>query len=165
MASIIACSLNEPKKNQRRGTMIECARKKKINYYGVKKVDKKIVDMLTGKSNEKLYTLSEARGKAMGMMTRANKLHDWIKQFKNQENKKDKVKKWTEELEEIKVSYRKMAQIVKKLTEEDKKLNEEMQKIKAAKEKEAEDKKKRIEERKKKAEDKKKKNSKKKSKK
>lgn len=136
MSSIIACGVSEPRKNQRRGSMMECARKKKINYFGVKKVDQKIVDMLTGKSKNKIYTLNEATGSALGIASRAKKVHGWIVQHKDNKKKIEKVKEWEKELEVLKTRYKNMVQIVEQLKKEDKKLKEEMQKIKEANEKE-----------------------------
>lgn len=155
MSSYIACGVRDPTKNQRRGSMMECARKKKINYYGMQKVDKVISDILSGKSPDKLYTLAEARGRLFGLKGRATKVHGWIVQFKNQENKKEKVAKWKAELEVLKKDYARMAALVESLMKEDKKIQAEIQAIKDKKEKEKkkkeELKKQREEERKKKA--------------
>jgi len=136
MSSLIACGVGDLKKNQRRGTMLECARKKKINYFGVKKADKIIIDMMTGKSKNKIYTLPEARGRAMGLMTRAKKVHGWIVNAGDQEKRTDKVKQWKEELEKLKVDYKKMVPIVERLMKEDKEMKETLRKIKEKKEEE-----------------------------
>jgi hypothetical protein len=40
----IYCGTNKPTKNQRIGSLKECAEKKQIRYYGLKKIDKKTVD-------------------------------------------------------------------------------------------------------------------------
>lgn len=115
----IVCGTKELKKNQRRGTMMECAEKKQIKYYGIKKVDKIILDMINGKKTEKkTYTLSEAVGKASGLKARANKI---VKEIAKAKKKGDdeRIEKLKKEFTKVKTEYTKIAPIANKLIKED----------------------------------------------
>ena len=47
MSSKIFCDVGEIPKGKKRGSMVECAEKGQIKYYGEKKVDKKIIESIT----------------------------------------------------------------------------------------------------------------------
>lgn len=112
----IVCGVKDiTKKNQRRGTMMECAEKKQIKYYGIKKVDKVIIDMLNEKKgSKKSYTLEEAVGKANGLKTRAKRI---LKDIETAKRKKDdkKLETLQKELEKTKKEYAKLVPIANKL--------------------------------------------------
>lgn len=116
----IVCSVKDiTKKNQRRGSMMECAEKKQIKYYGIKKVDKVIIDMLNEKKgSKKTYTLEEAVGKANGLKTRAKRI---LKDIETAKRKKDdkKLETLQKELEKTKKEYTKLVPIANKLIKED----------------------------------------------
>jgi len=46
MSSKIFCDVGEIPKGKKRGSMVECAEKGQIKYYGEKKVDKKIIESM-----------------------------------------------------------------------------------------------------------------------
>lgn len=94
----VTCGIRELKKNQKRGTMIECAKKGQIRYWGLFKVDNNVAKLSlqnnktkTSKKNSKKpvgprkieppkskYTIREAEVSMAGMHSRANKLRDVI---------------------------------------------------------------------------------------
>ena len=125
----IVCGIKEPKKNQRRGTMLECAEKKQIRYYGIKKVDKVILDMLNGTSKKKTYTLDEAVGKANGLKTRASRIIKEIESAKRKNNDQ-KIETLKKEYEKIKKEYAKIVPIANKLIKEDRDKREEKEESK-----------------------------------
>jgi len=99
MEEKIICSSGPLKKNQRRGTMKECAERNKIYYYGLVKADKKIVE--EAKINKKKQlTVTKARIKVAGLRGRLRKINRQIEfiRSKPSEKKKD-IKKDKKELE------------------------------------------------------------------
>lgn len=114
----ITCSVKEPTKNQRRGTMSECAEKKQIRYYGIKKVDKVIVSKLTEKKKDlSKYKMKDLLVKANGLKARAKRLIARIEIAKNKEDKKE-LKTLQTELEKTKAEYAKVVPIVNKMVRE-----------------------------------------------
>jgi hypothetical protein len=114
----IVCGVKELKKNQRRGTMMECAAKKQVRYYGVKKVDKIILDKLTGVKGKKIYTFVEAVGRANGLKTRGKRILEKIERAERKKND-TKVKALKKEYEKVKKEYIIMVPIANKLIQED----------------------------------------------
>lgn len=142
MPEKISCGVKDLRKGFRRGNMMECARKKQVYFYGVKKVDKIIVDMINGKDGMKIYTKEEALGKAGGIRTRVKHLNQWIENSKNNKAKAEKIKEWEAEIERLKKEYAKLVPIANRFLKEEaeqKKLEEkereEKQKLKEEKEK------------------------------
>ena len=154
----IECGVKEPKGNSRRGTMLECAAKKQIRYFGVKKIDKIILDKLIHKDIKKItFTLPEAIGKVAGLRTRIKRVEKTL-EIAEKKGDEEKVAVYEKEIDQAKKELAKMIPIAKKLQAEHEKEEADKQKKKEKAEKKKE------EERKKK-EEKKKKDSKKKSKK
>lgn len=116
----IYCGVKDPKPNQRRCTMKEAADLHQVRYYGIKRIDKVLVDQITGKTTKKKpeYTLEEAVGKANGLKTRALHIMDEINKMKKKgEDTTTKQK----EYEKTKKEYIKMVPIANKLIEQSKK--------------------------------------------
>ena len=114
----IVCGVTEPTKKQRRGSMKECATRKQIRYYGIKKVDSITLSNMTSNKKKYGYTLSEAVGKASALRTRAGKVKKFIASATRKGNDAN-VKKFQDEYAEIKKQYVKLVPIVNKLMEED----------------------------------------------
>ena len=110
----IYCGVDKLKENQRLGTAKECAELKQVRYYGLKKINKKIVDDNKGmpvKAEARMSKLTKKRG---GLRGRIMKIKDEIEDYKNEED------------------YRKnqsFQKAVKKLEDEMKKLKEELSKV------------------------------------
>jgi hypothetical protein len=111
----VVCGVKEPTKNERRGTMVECAEKKQIRYYGLKKVDKKIVDKMTKKKSD--MTLEEASGKAKGLKTRLKNIKAKLEIAKKEKDIK-KMEDLTKEFKKTKEQFLKIVPIANKLIEE-----------------------------------------------
>lgn len=128
----VSCSIKDLTKGQRRGTMMECADKKQIRYYGLKKIDKVILDKLTGKKSKRQYTFNEALGKVNGLKTKAK--HIMIKiEAATKKGDKEKLKVLQKELDKTKEEYAKIVPIAKKLMQEyEKKQSAESAKLKEA---------------------------------
>jgi hypothetical protein len=122
MPSKIVCGVKEPKGKERRGTMLECAEKKQIRYYGLKKVDKVLIDKLVNKTKEekkeKKLSLSEAIGKMNGIKTRITKTEKLLESARKKKET-DKIKMYEKEIEESKKEFRKTMEMAKKLQEEE----------------------------------------------
>ena len=102
MSDKIVCGVKEPKKGEKRGTMRECADKRQVRYYGVKKVDKKIIDELTGKTKKvKYYSEPVVMGAIVGLRARAKKFESRIETAKLRDDK-EKLKHSQEMLAAIK---------------------------------------------------------------
>ena len=89
-SSKIYCGIGNVPKKSKRGTMKECVDSGQIRYYGIKKVDPRLVEhMLHAKSKQ--TTLRQLQGKKIRLMARIKKL---IAQIKKETNikKKDKMK-------------------------------------------------------------------------
>ncbi len=86
MPDDIYCGVGPIKKGAHRGTMKECAEKRQIRYYGVKKVDPRLVDVATGKRSK-----GQERGALIKEIT---KLKGTVKKGKAiMDAEKDKEKK------------------------------------------------------------------------
>ena len=115
----IICGVKEPTKNERRGTMKECAEKKQIRFWGVKKVDKIMINKMTigkGKNKEDDKNLSKnvIIGRARGFETRGKKIKIAIAEAEKEKDKK-KIKKLTEEYDKVRKEYVKYAKMANKL--------------------------------------------------
>lgn len=113
----IICGVKEPTKKQRRGTMKECAEMKQVRYWGLKKVDKILLEKITEKPDKKKYSKDEAIGKARGFEGKGKKLKLAIEDAKKNRDKKE-VEKLTEEYEKVRKQYTKFAKLANKLMKE-----------------------------------------------
>lgn len=112
----VSCSVKELKKNERRGTMEECAEKKQVRYWGVKKVDNIVLGKLTGKSKKKKYSLPEIQGKLAGLKTKHSKL---LKKIEDKNEKGETTKTLKKDLEKIAKDYKKLIPTYKQLLKEE----------------------------------------------
>lgn len=110
MSSKIYCDVGDVPKGKKRGSMVECAEKGQIKYYGEKKVDKKIIDSVikrkTGSRRGNAETqLDNLRIKMAGIM---GKIKATTRKINDEDDKKEvkkleKTKKTLEkELDELK---------------------------------------------------------------
>jgi hypothetical protein len=118
MPEKIICSAKELKGKERRGTMLECAEKKQIKYYGLKKVDKILLEKILNKTKEKItYSLPEAIGKITGLRTRIKNTEKSL-EIAKKKNDKVKIKDLEKIIEDAQKEVKKMLEIGKKLQEE-----------------------------------------------
>lgn len=84
------CGVNNVPKGKHRGSMKECAEKGEIRYYGIKKVDKRLIEGVKAKKYKKLNKpqMYAKRGELTGKI---KALKDKIKSEKD-DIKKDKLK-------------------------------------------------------------------------
>ena len=118
----IYCGVDKLKPTNRRGTAKECAELKQVRYYGLKKIDKKIVEENKGmpvQSEARLLKLSKKRG---GLRGRIMKIKDEITDYKDEENyRKNKifqkaVAKLEVEMKELKADLSKVNIKIKELS-------------------------------------------------
>jgi hypothetical protein len=136
VATKITCSIQPLKPGERHGTMQECADRKQIRYYGIKKVDKIIIDKMLNKQKpiKEKYSYEEALGKYYGLKTRATHLNKSLEIAKHKNDTKE-IRTLKKELEQNKKEFEKILPIAKKLQEEylkkeEKKLKEKDKKVK-----------------------------------
>lgn len=125
----IVCSVQPLKKNERRGTMMECAKKRQIRYYGIKKVDNAIIDMLTNKKKrreEEAY-FHKVVARASFIRTMTPRLKKKLEIAKNKNNK-TKIKYYEDQLEKLNKEYKDLMPIANKLIRERNKRNSEASK-------------------------------------
>jgi hypothetical protein len=84
------CGINNVPKGKHRGSMKECAEKGEIRYYGIKKVDKRLVEGVKAKKYKKLNK-TQMFAKKGELRGKIKTLKDKIKSEKD-ESKKDKLK-------------------------------------------------------------------------
>ena len=95
------CTVEPRKKNQRKGTMLECIEAKQVRLYGLYKIDPKLLKKYQdGKKKKKddLPGLKEKRGALMGEFNRYKK--DLTKDISDADKKKLKAK-----MDKIKVDF------------------------------------------------------------
>lgn len=112
MPKQVVCGIGKIQKNQRLGSMKECADKKQIRYWGVNKVDPKILERARTGSNRGETRLSVLKQ----MMSLRGKLSRNQKLIKAEKDKKelDKLNKEKEKLEaELSVVAKKFAKFEK----------------------------------------------------
>jgi hypothetical protein len=108
----VVCSARDLKKGERRGSMMECAKKKQIRYYGVKKADKVALEVMYGKKVKKpKLSFPELVATARGLKYRAAKVREFIESAKKKDDEK-KLKKYQDELEELKKKYAKVFKLI-----------------------------------------------------
>jgi len=74
------CGIKKIPKKKRRGTMKECVMDSQVRYYGLKKVDKRLIDAskrLKKKMSKKsiLIKIATLKGKKNNIFSRSNKLY------------------------------------------------------------------------------------------
>ena len=146
MAEQISCSISKLRKNARRGTMLECARKKKINYYGYQPIDDTIKKMISEKSDA-LKTTPEVLGQISGIRSRVKRTLGYINNAKDSPSKQSKIIQWKEQLEALKKRYTSLVLLSRELITEDEKRGEEIHAAQQLKQIEKEKKISRIQER------------------
>jgi len=88
MPKQVVCGIGKVGKNQKLGSMKECAEKKQIRYWGVNKVDPKILE-LAKKGSRKGDTRLSVLKQMMGLRGKISKIQ---KQLKTEKDKKEKDK-------------------------------------------------------------------------
>jgi thiamine pyrophosphokinase len=95
MSSDIYCGAKKLPKNKRYGSMAECAEKGQVSYWGIKKIDSRVLENSKG---QKKLSLDKARLAKIKLDTRLKKLTKDLDSVKEKE-KKQTIKK---ELEKTK---------------------------------------------------------------
>lgn len=104
----VVCGVKEPKKNERRGTMKECAGMKQVRYFGVKKIDKVLLDKMMDKPRVTVnYTLVTARGTYTGLESRIERLTAKL-ETAERKNKIDDIKKIKKDIRDAEKEKAKM---------------------------------------------------------
>jgi len=98
----VYCGASDLPKNTHRGSMKECAEKKQIRYYGVKKIDDETLKKYINKTSKRVtVTKHSVMLKIVQMRGRIRKLTRNLNDAKTAKEKKDlkdKLKKTVEEL-------------------------------------------------------------------
>lgn len=115
--SDIFCGVGNVPKKKKRGSMKQCAEAGQVRYYGIKKVDQKLIDEVAKnkKRSKKIENFSEIdtlKIKIAQTSGKIKKLEHMIKGAKKDESKKKKLEK---ELDDIKDEYAKYKAKIKKL--------------------------------------------------
>jgi hypothetical protein len=84
------CGTGKIPKNSKRGSMIECAKKGQVRYYGLKKIDSRIIENVA-KLRKKKVSKEQVREKVFILKARVKKMIKNIKAEKDQDTK-DKMK-------------------------------------------------------------------------
>jgi hypothetical protein len=106
----IYCGIKKVPSNSRLGTMKECAEKKQIKYYGVKKIDNKLLEIAIGAKKDK-NTRENALKEVFKLKGRVKNLEGKLQVTKDKEAKEEikkdieKIKKdivkWNVKIEEL----------------------------------------------------------------
>ena len=97
MSANIYCGIKEIPKNAKRGSMRECAEKNQIRYWGLKKVDSRVLENV-----EQLMSLDKARLNRTKFDTRLKRLTTQYNRTKDKEKKLILKKEITETEKELK---------------------------------------------------------------
>jgi len=122
----IYCGVDKLKSNQKLGTPKECAELKQVRYYGLKKINKELVEEYKGipvESDAKILKLAKKRG---GLRGKIEKIKEEIDDYKDEPDyKRNKTfQKAVKELEEgLKKSKEELSKIIKKIKEVEEKEN------------------------------------------
>ncbi len=116
--SDIYCGIKKMRKGSRRGSMRECAEKGEVRYYGVKKIDSKILEIAKApsKARNELNTVEKVRMKIIQTKGKMRKVINDMELKKNKEDSKKmkELKKDMDELKKEEEKYKKMLQDLKK---------------------------------------------------
>jgi len=85
MSSNIYCGSKNVPKNKKLGSMIECAEKGQVSYWGVRKIDPRVLENV--KVDRKI-TLDKARSNKIGLTARLNRLNNAMESTKDADKKK-----------------------------------------------------------------------------
>lgn len=105
------CGIKKIPTGKKRGSMKECAEKGKISYYGIKKVDSKIVELANAPASAKKTESQKLRIKVVGIRGKIKNLSGQIKVVK------DKTKK-VELEKELKDNEKQLKKTLKELQKE-----------------------------------------------
>ncbi len=100
------CGIGDIPKGHRRGSMKECAEKKQVRYYGIKKIDVKLAESYQNKPKMNLQKVMDKIASLRGKRTRIEKLIKGEKDKKVKEKLKQDFAKATKELKEQLVLYK-----------------------------------------------------------
>jgi len=123
----IYCGVDKLKSNQKLGSAKECAELKQVRYYGLKKIDKDLVEEYRGipvESDAKILKLAKKRG---GLRGKIEKIKEEIEDYKDEPDyKRNKTfQKEVKKLEEdLKKSKEELSKIIKKIKEFEEKENQ-----------------------------------------
>lgn len=92
------CGIKKIPKDRKRGSMKECAEKGKISYYGIKKVDSKIIELANKPASAKKSATDKLRVKIAGAKGKIKNLSGQIKTVKDK-TKKAELEKQLKEVE------------------------------------------------------------------
>ena len=110
MPKEIYCGAKKVPKGKRLGSMKECAEKGQISYWGLKKIDPKLIESIQ-KGVEKKESRDKLAIKMVGLIGRVNKLKKDIQGTKNSKEKtklqKD-LEKTEKELAEVRSKFKKI---------------------------------------------------------
>ncbi len=107
----VYCGIEKPIPNGYRiGSMEECLNAGKVNYYGIKKIDSRLVDAKNKKKEEK-KTLSQLQVSLAGLIGKESRLRKIISDAKTVEEKE----KFKAELEETRKERAKISEKISKL--------------------------------------------------
>lgn len=128
MTDKIHCGIGPIPKNHRLGTMQECLEKNQVRYYGIKKIDPKLLKSHLddkkankGKRGKKMVTLDDIR---FGQVSLRGKIKRFTNEYNDETDKKKKaeIKKTIlalqKELGELNEKAKEMEKIVKKTSRE-----------------------------------------------
>lgn len=115
------CGIKDVPKGRHRGNMIECIKKNQVNYFGLHKVDKKLLDKVNKmKSKSGEMTELDLRKKVIGLKSGIKTLARKFQESRDKEEKK-KLKEQAEKKHEEFKKYNKMLKdLLKKKEKENK---------------------------------------------
>jgi len=108
------CGIEKLPKDKKRGTMKECAEAGQIRYYGIKKIDEKLVEHVK-KSKKKKTTQESAQDALKIQVVRIRGRLAAIKRELNGEKDKSKIKKLKDEQEKISTELKKLLEKLKNM--------------------------------------------------
>ena len=115
--SDIYCGAKDVPKNKRRGSMKQCVEKGQISYFGIKKVDSKLLEKQTGSQKEKKDAMKQLMKLAEQKGTLSAKLNKLKKAIESERDAK-KLKAFEKQKDELQVKFK---EIVKLFNEANKK--------------------------------------------
>ncbi len=111
------CGIQTPlPKTKRLGSMEECLNMNKVNYYGVKKIDSRLLD-IKAKEKELVTTLKNAQNEMASSLGKETKLKKLLAIAKTVEDEE----KFKKELNEIRIKKSKLQQKIDELKKKTKK--------------------------------------------
>jgi len=117
------CSVGDVPKGRKRGTMKECAEKNQIRYYGLKKIDSKILDSMKKKKSA-ANSEKELRALNIKLTGKVQRLLKDLKREKDTDKKdamKDKARIVYKELKDVQEKIKKLSKKSKKKSKKIKK--------------------------------------------